>query len=99
MNSGSSSELENDVFLPATTRSSFLSSGMRFFRRRRQKSKNINDSNNMKELLTIPESKPSLYSDIVKNKEELKFELEGPIIVPKLKKKHNHRLIMIMNQV
>jgi dual specificity tyrosine-phosphorylation-regulated kinase 2/3/4 len=91
MNSNSSSDLENEVFLPATKKTAFLSSGIRFLRRRK-KSKNINDSKAMKELLTsIPEpklepvTKPSLYADIVKNKEELKQVIEGPIVAPGIK--------------
>ena len=87
MNSSSSSELENDVFLPATIKPKLFSSGIGLFKRKR-KSKNINDSKNMKDLLTtFPKQEPSLYSEVVKNKEELKFVIEGPIIAPKLKKK------------
>lgn len=86
MNSGSSSELENDVFLPATTRASLFSSGMGFFKtkRRRNKHKN-NDSKNMQELLTtIPEPDSSSY--LVKNKKDLKCLIEGPIIAPNLRR-------------
>ena len=99
MNSSSSSELENDVFLPATIKPKLFSSGIGLFKRKR-KSKNINDSKNMKDLLTnFPKQEPSLYSEVVKNKEELKFVIEGPIIAPKLKKKPNHLQRIIMNQV